>query len=250
MALRPRKPTRQALSATIAAAATGCRSAALRARGRSVSIAAGGCKARCYPGTWEGSSRCGLLLAEALMSDARARIVGSAAVASLVGLAVVSGCASVPMAPAADSARFKRLSAPPDVAVVYLYRNESIGAAVRMDVSLDGRPWGQTVAKSYMVWQVAPGSHRIVSSAENDTDLTIQTAPGRRYFVWQEVKMGLMYARSQLHQVRDSEGQAGVDECELIRMPLPQPRLPQAPAPAPPSPPAQAPASGTEPPTS
>jgi hypothetical protein len=181
------------------------------------------------------------------MSDARVRIE-SAVVASLVGLAVVSGCASVPMAPPADSARLKRLAAPSDAAVVYLYRNESFGAAVHMDVSLDGRPWGQTVSRSYMVWQLAPGRHRLVSQAENTTELTLEIAPGRRYFVWQEVKMGLMYAGSQLHQVPEMQGQTGVDECELIRMPLPQPRTPPPPPPAPA--PVQAPASAAAPPTS
>jgi len=179
------------------------------------------------------------------MTDARVRIVASAAVAVVLGLGVVSGCASVPMAPAADSARMKRLPAPEGAAVVYLYRNESFGAAISMDVSLDGRPYGQTVAKSYMVWQVAPGGHRLVSQAENNTELIFQAEPGRRYFVWQEVKMGMLSARSQLHQVSDTQGQAGVDECELVRMPLPQPPRP----PAPPAP-VQARASAPAPPTS
>jgi hypothetical protein len=191
--------------------------------------------------------RCGLLVAEALMAHARIRILQGVSVIALAGLAGLSGCASVPMA-AADSARFKLLAAPPDASVVYLYRNESFGAAVKMDVSLDGRPYGQTVAKSYMVWQVAPGSHRIVSQAENNVELTFETSPGRRYFVWQEVKMGLLYARGQLHQVPDGQGQAGVNECELIQMPLPRPWNPRPPAPAAST--TQARASAPAPPTS
>jgi hypothetical protein len=167
------------------------------------------------------------------MPDTRARLVQGLSMLSLVGLALLAGCATVPMAAPADSARLKRLAAPPDAAVVYLYRNESFGAAIHMDVELDGRPAGQTVAQSYMVWQVAPGRHRLVSRAENDHDLTIDTAPGRRYFVWQEVKMGILSARSRLQQVAESQGQAGVDECELIQMPLPPPRSVRPPAPPP-----------------
>jgi|KBSMisStaDraftv2_1062788.scaffolds.fasta_scaffold256413_1 hypothetical protein len=179
------------------------------------------------------------------MREARVRLGRGLSMISLVGLAALAGCATVPMAAPADSARLKRQAPPPDAALVYLYRNESIGAGVHMDVQLDGRPAGQTVAMSYMVWQVPPGSHRLVSIAENDYDLTIDTEPGRRYFVWQEVKLGIMFARSRLQQVSASQGQAGVDECELVQMPLPPPPNvrppPPAPAPAaapPPAPPA------------
>jgi hypothetical protein len=167
------------------------------------------------------------------MRDTRVRLVQGLSLLSLAGLAALAGCATVPMAAPADSARLKRLAAPPDAAVVYLCRNESFGAAIHMDVELDGRRAGQTVAKSYMVWQLPPGSHRLVSRAENDQDLTIDTAPGRRYFVWQEVKMGILSARSRLQQVVESQGQAGVDECELIQMPLPPPRSVRPPAPPP-----------------
>jgi hypothetical protein len=139
------------------------------------------------------------------------------------------------MASAADSARMKMLAPLGDGALIYLYRNESFGAAVHMDVRLDGTAYGQTVAKSYMVWEVKPGNHSLVSQAENDAQLTLNILPGRRYFVWQEVKMGVMFARSQLHEVPEAQGQSGVNECELIRMPLP-PRpdgQPPAPPPAP-----------------
>lgn len=155
------------------------------------------------------------------------------AAVSLAGLAVLSGCATVPMAKEEDSARMKRLAAAPDSAVVYLYRNETMGYSVHMDVSLDDRPFGQTVAKTYMVWQVRPGQHRLLSHSENDSEITLTVLPGRRYFVWQEVKMGLMYARTELHEVSEAQGESGVDECALIMMPLPRPREPARPAPAP-----------------
>jgi hypothetical protein len=160
-------------------------------------------------------------------------MVQIASATSLLWLAVMSGCASVPMAAPEDSARMKRLPAPPDAALIYLYRNETIGYSVHMDVSLDERPYGQTVAKTFMVWEVPPGSHRLLSKAENDSAITLTVAPGGRYFLWQEVKMGLMYARSNLQLVSDARGQSGVDECELVKMPLPRPRAPRPPPPPP-----------------
>jgi hypothetical protein len=35
-------------------------------------------------------------------------------------------------------------------------------------------------------------------------------------YVWQEVKMGVMYARNKLTLVDEATGKAGVNECSLI----------------------------------
>jgi hypothetical protein len=143
----------------------------------------------------------------------------------LLGLGVGSlGCATVPMASADDDARMKLMAPPPDQALVYLYRNEIIGYAIGMDVSMDGVLSGRTVAKSYMVWQLPPGTHRVVSHSETDSEIEFDFQPGQRYFIWQEVKMGIVVARSRLHLVSEPEGRTGVGECKLIRMPLPPPR--------------------------
>jgi Protein of unknown function (DUF2846) len=142
------------------------------------------------------------------------------------------GCATVPMASTADDARMKQWRAPPDSSLIYLYRNEIFGYAVSMEVDLDGRRYGATVAKSYMVWEVPPGRHMLVSHAENDASLVIDTLPGQRYFVWQEVKMGILYGRSQLHLVPEGAGAQSLGECNLVLMPLPAPRA--APPPPPP----------------
>lgn len=152
--------------------------------------------------------------------------------ALFLGFAAV-GCATVPMASALDDARMKQLQPSPDSALIYVYRNEIVGYSVHMDVDLDGRRFGATVAKSYMVFAVPPGRHFLVSHAENDSTLLLDAQPGRRYFVWQEVRMGILYARSELQLVPDVLGVAGVGECQLVLMPLPA-------FPPPPPPPAQA----------
>ncbi len=184
------------------------------------------------------------------MPERFVRTSGVALLSMVLVASSAAGCATVPMATKEDSARLKAMSPAPGTALVYLYRNETMGYAVHMDVELDGRFWGQTVSKSYMIWQLRPGRHRLLSKAENDSELVLNVLPGGRYFVWQEVKMGLMSARSSLQEVSPAAGQSGIDECELIQMPLPPPppsRPPPPPAPAatPPAPPA-----GTASPTS
>jgi len=134
----------------------------------------------------------------------------------LVSTALITGCASVPMASVERDTQSKTFSVKSDKANVYVYRNESMGAAVKMDVDFDGKPIGQTVAKSYFALEVAPGKHTLISKAENDSVLDVDAEAGKNYFVWQEVKMGLMYARNKLQIVDEVAGKAGVSECKLI----------------------------------
>ena len=125
------------------------------------------------------------------------------------------GCASVPMGDAKQDAALKTFSVPSDKAGVYIYRNESMGAAVKMDVEVDGQVIGQTAANTYLYKEVAPGKHTISSKAENTDTIQIDAKPGTLTYIWQEVKMGLMYARTKLNLVGEAEGKKGVLETKL-----------------------------------
>ena len=132
---------------------------------------------------------------------------------------IAAGCASIPMAdPAVDQAA-KAFTVAPGKSRIYVFRNESFGGAVTMNVLIDDRNLGQTVAKTYLVADVDPGPHKIVSIAENQDLLELTTLAGRIYYVWQEVKMGFMYARNQLQLVDEKIGKAGVLESMLAAAP-------------------------------
>ncbi|MFY9326588.1 MAG: DUF2846 domain-containing protein [Georgfuchsia sp.] len=130
---------------------------------------------------------------------------------------MIAGCASVPMGDASRDSALKSFSGKPGVASVYVYRNESIGAAIRMDVSVDGKLLGQTAAKTYLYTEVEPGEHAITALSENSDRLDINAVAGQVYYIWQEVKMGLLYARTKLHLVSEVEGQKGVNESRLAQ---------------------------------
>jgi hypothetical protein len=125
------------------------------------------------------------------------------------------GCASVNMGDPKQDAAAKTFAAPKDKSGVYIYRNESMGAAVKMDVEVDSKPIGQTGANTFLYKEVAAGKHVITSKAENTETLEIDAKPGTLYYIWQEVKMGFGYARNQLHLVAESEGKKGVLETKL-----------------------------------
>ncbi|MBN9358420.1 DUF2846 domain-containing protein [Herbaspirillum huttiense] len=133
---------------------------------------------------------------------------------SLALVSALSGCA-VPMADPAKDAQLKEFKIDKDKSAVYIYRNETMGAAVRMDVAVDGAPLGRTAAHTYLYKELTPGKHVITSTAENTETLEIDAKPGVLTYIWQEVKMGILMARNKLHLVDEEEGQAGVKESKL-----------------------------------
>jgi hypothetical protein len=128
----------------------------------------------------------------------------------------LGGCASVPTATIEKDTAAKTFTVRPGKANIYVYRNESFGGAVKMTLVLDDRVVGDTASKTFALLEVNPGKHILVSKGETDSTLTLNTVAGKNYFVWQEVKMGLMSARSALQLVNDATGRAGVAECKLI----------------------------------
>jgi hypothetical protein len=84
-----------------------------------------------------------------------------------------------------------------------------------MDVTIDGEAIGQTAAKTYFYKELPPGKHVITSKTENVDTLEIETKPGVLSYVWQEVKLGILSARSKLHLVSEEEGKKGVLESKL-----------------------------------
>ena len=141
-------------------------------------------------------------------------------VAFAVGAALLaSGCASVPMGAPEQEKVLKTFAAKPGKAGIYIYRNETLGAAVTMDVFLNDQLLGQTAAKTFLYVEVDPGTYKVLGKSENDSIMMVIAEPGHNYFIWQEVKMGLLYARNEMKLVDEKTGQEGVLECSLAASP-------------------------------
>jgi Protein of unknown function (DUF2846) len=136
---------------------------------------------------------------------------------TIFAMVLAAGCATVPMAEKEKDTAVKTFTPKPEKAQIYVYRNEALGSALTMTVSLDGKVIGRTGPKTFFWWEVEPGIHVIGSHTENVSELHIKTEAGKLYFVWQEVKMGWWSARSVLRQVDEETGKLGVMECELIQ---------------------------------
>jgi len=133
---------------------------------------------------------------------------------------VLAACASVPKAPPERDLAAKQFQVFPGKAQLYVFRDESLGGAVRMSVLLDGRWIGDTAAQTFLTVPVDPGPHKLLSKAENDSEIEFTAEPDQAVFVWQEVKMGLWSARSKLQLKDETTGRAAVSNCSLVQGPF------------------------------
>lgn len=142
---------------------------------------------------------------------------------------MLGGCATVPMGESSKDAALKEFRPPQERAGIYIFRSEVFGAAIKLDVLLDGKEIGQTAARTFLYVDVAPGTHTITSKGENTDSVQVELVAGTLSYVWQEVKIGLLYARTKLHVVGDLEGKNGVMGTRLASTTVPRPSSEVAP---------------------
>lgn len=133
-----------------------------------------------------------------------------------LSILILSGCATATLAPIEKDREAKEFKAQPEKASLYLYRNEVFGAALPLSVSVNGKNIGRTASKTYIHMNLKPGKYIIESQAEDVSKLEINLEVNKKYYIWQEVKMGMWIARTLLQDVNEPTGQSGVNESSLI----------------------------------
>ena len=137
------------------------------------------------------------------------------AAAAVVALAL-SGCASVPMATEAEDAAAKSFAPPPaDKAGLYIYRNPSLGGALKKTVYIDGEAIGETGPKTYFYTLVEPGERKLSTESEfGENGLVLQAEAGKNHYVRQAIKLGVLVGGAKLELMDEETGQAGVRSCK------------------------------------
>ena len=135
---------------------------------------------------------------------------------AIISMAMLGGCAAPLIATQEKDLVAKEFVPPKDKSSVYIYRNEILGGGYGMPVTVNGRSIGETGAMTYFRLNVPAGNYTIGSHAENYSDTQLSTEVGKNYFVWQEAKIGVFKPRSELKQVDEKTGKAGVLESKLI----------------------------------
>ena len=130
-------------------------------------------------------------------------------------LLLVSGCASVPMASKEEDAAAKSFRVPSDKGRVYVYRNEFMGGAVKIPITLDRKLVGSTLKNTFFAFDVNPGTHEVGCVGETPGTVTVDVKAGGAAYVWQEMKMGMWAASCAMHIMDEQKGQQAISECTL-----------------------------------
>jgi len=140
-------------------------------------------------------------------------------VSALIALALITGCASVPMASKTEDTALKSFAKPgADKAGLYIYRNSFAGQALKKNVYADGILLGETAHKVYFYKEIAPGQHQLSTESEfSDNAITFQAQGGNNYFAEQYIKMGVFVGGAGLKMASEEEGMKNVRECSLAK---------------------------------
>ena len=98
-------------------------------------------------------------------------------------LLILGACAELPPTPQDLAA--KRFENVQGQSVIYLVRPYPDASHQGATLWLDDRVMGSTFPGTYFRWLVPPGRHRIAGYAGDSGNITLDTAPGGVYFVYQ-----------------------------------------------------------------
>ena len=132
------------------------------------------------------------------------------AVAALVSMLLV-GCA----VPTSESVSIPDRAVPvaADEAAIYIIRSERVGGAIPLEVLIDGKLLGATVARSYLYAVLTPGIHMLESRGDIRSTLEVELKPGTITYVSQVVELQYLTSpRTRLRIANSSQGREWVKE--------------------------------------
>ena len=96
---------------------------------------------------------------------------------------------------------------------VYVYRTSAVGAALRPQVTFDGRVVGKAIPKGFFYVDAAAGSHEIQTSTEVTRKLSLTLEPGQVRYVRLDVSMGFAVGHINPTLVDPAAGAKGIASC-------------------------------------
>jgi hypothetical protein len=135
----------------------------------------------------------------------------------LVAALLFAGCAQLPPSP--EDIQAKRFESVPDKSVIYVAR-QRVDCDLPQTLTLDDRSTITTYKGTYYRWEVAPGTHRVENFASMTGSVTLNTAPGRIYFIQHTVladRQDGVVILSALKEVSDQTGRNLVSNGTLLR---------------------------------
>lgn len=136
-------------------------------------------------------------------------------------VSLLSGCASVEMAPKAESDLAKQFNAPSaNKAGIYVYREDSaFGGALKKDVWIDKECIGETAKGVFFYHEVDGGKEHTISTESefSPNDLIVKMKSGMLYFFQQYLKFGLFVGGAGLEQKDEATGKKEIAELGMAK---------------------------------
>jgi hypothetical protein len=139
---------------------------------------------------------------------------------TIVSALLISGCASVDMAPKVQSDKAKEFNAPTKGnAGVYLYRNSFVGKALKKDLWIDGKCIGETAPNVFFYTEVEGGKkYKIETESEFSANaLEVMLEADKNHFIRQYIKMGAFVGGAGLEQMTEEQGKQDVAALEMAK---------------------------------
>ena len=133
---------------------------------------------------------------------------------------LVTGCASVNMAPKEESAKAKQFNPPSaNNAGLYVYRNSFVGKALKKDIWIDGKCLGESASDVFFYTEIEGGKgFKISTESEfSPNDLNLNVDSGKNYFVRQYIKMGVFVGGAGVEQVSEQQGKTDIAQLEMAK---------------------------------
>ena len=149
-----------------------------------------------------------------MISSASFRAAAAAALFSVLA----AGCAVPGSGEVAtsDRAATEPRAVAADEAVIYIIRSERVGGAIPLEVLINGKHLGATVARSYLYAVVPPGIHMVESRGDIRSTLEVEAKPGTITYVSQVVEMQYLTSpRTRLRVVHAAQGREWVTSLKV-----------------------------------
>ncbi len=99
---------------------------------------------------------------------------------------------------------------------MFVYRNTALGAAIRPQIRIDGKPIGSSVAQGFRYSDQAPGQHEVALITEWKHKDTVTVVAGQPSFVRTHVTFGALVGHVIPTAVSKAEAEPEIRNCKLV----------------------------------
>lgn len=135
-------------------------------------------------------------------------------------LALLSGCGPRHMVAKDPCPDVRGVVAPTGKAALVIGRTTIFGGGVNIENYLDKKFIGTTKGHSFFIAPVEPGLHYVTARAENFDTVLLNFEPDKTYYLQNEIRMGVLFARTKFdfvdaqHLFNDMDGKCNYYEAD------------------------------------